>query len=298
MILIDNGSEKKTSSGLQEYAVKKENIQIITNAENLGFPKAINQGLRIAQGKYIVIANNDIIFTKNWLTKMISHAETEKSIGIIGPVSNNVSGVQRVKNATYRSPSELSEFAKTIETQFYKQKFEFPRVAFLCTLIKREVIEKVGALDERFSPGNYEDDDYCLRAQLAGFKTVIALDVFIHHYGSASFTAEGNEKYRKLLETNRKKFIEKWGATPDEIWLKKTAKLKDAEINIPIEPNNFAELVNKANEAIQVNNLVQAKSFLEKALENFDETAGIKKEQLEELLNKINAALKLQAQKS
>lgn len=54
-------------------------------------------------------------------------------------------------------------------------------------LSKRELIEKISLLDERFGPGNFEDDDLCLRAALAGYRDLIAGDVFIHHYGSRSF---------------------------------------------------------------------------------------------------------------
>ena len=54
-------------------------------------------------------------------------------------------------------------------------------------LFKRRLIEEIGLLDESFGSGNFEDDDLCLRASLAGYRNVIAGDVFIHHYGSRTF---------------------------------------------------------------------------------------------------------------
>ncbi|NOX19354.1 MAG: glycosyltransferase family 2 protein [Chlorobi bacterium] len=201
---------------------------------------------------------------------MIARAESDKSIGVVGPISNKVSGVQIVKETNYESIDEMREFAEKISRENKGKFFEFPRVAFLCALIKREVIEKIGGLDERFSPGNYEDDDYCLRAQLAGFKTVVALDVFVHHYGSKSFTAEGEEKYQRLLQKNKKKFIEKWGATPDEIWLRnKTPRMQ--ELFIPLnDAFNISDAVVLANRQITKGNYKAAYANLMKAIWMFE----------------------------
>ncbi len=278
LILIDNGSEKEISDKLKQLTKGKNNISIITNTDNLGFPKAINQGLRKAQGEYLVIANNDIVVTNGWLKKLIAHAESNKNIGIVGPVSNKVSGVQLLKEANYQSIEEMHEFAEEVSREHSGRYFEFPRVAFLCTLIKREVIEKIGGLDEQFSPGNYEDDDYCLRAQLAGFKTVIAQDVFVHHYGSKSFTAEGNEKYGRLLEKNKKKFINKWGVTPDEVWLEgKLPKQNNLFISLN---NDFIQHVKNANEAIAKQDYNSALQSIDNAINNYDNKYNISLESL------------------
>ncbi len=291
IIVIDNNSTDNTGEILSNFRMVNENAIVITNNENLGFPKAVNQGLKIAKGDFIFIANNDIILPSDWLERMIAHANKSDEIGIVGPVSNEVSGVQKVKSVGYSNLyDELTEYMEAVARKNNGQFFEFPRVAFLFTLIKRKVLEEIGGLDERFTPGNYEDDDYCLRAQLAGFKTIIALDVFVHHFGSVSFTAEGKEKYSQVLKTNEAKFIEKWGYSPDEIWLKKKTP-KENELYIPIENENFPALVEEANRKINEGNLSEARDLLQKAVRNFDDRFGISYEKLEELLNKIELAL-------
>ena len=98
---------------------------------------------------------------------MIQVSESNPQIGIVGPISNAVSGVQIDKEAKYNSIDEMHKYAASIKEKNKNQTFEFPRVAFLCTLIKKEVVDKIGGLDERFSPGNFEDDDFCLRAQVS-----------------------------------------------------------------------------------------------------------------------------------
>jgi O-antigen biosynthesis protein len=114
---------------------------------------------------------------------------------------------------------EMLDYASKVEVDNHNKIQEFPRLAFFCTLIKKEVFDKIGGLDERFSPGNYEDDDFCMRAQVAGFKAHILRYVFIHHYRSRSFAGDGNDAYRERLAKNRNVFAQKWGGTPDEIWL-------------------------------------------------------------------------------
>ncbi len=275
IIIIDNNSDKMTREFLRSYSRSTSNVVLISNSENLGFPKAINQGMKISRGEYIVIANNDIILTENWLQKMILHAERSPEIGIVGPVSNRVSGYQKLKAVDYENIEQMREFAENLSKENEGKYFEFPRVAFLCALIKREVIEKIGGLDEQFTPGNYEDDDYCLRAQLAGFKTVIALDVFIHHYGSKSFTADGEEKYQNLLNKNKKKFLEKWGASPDEIWLQHK-KPKMRELFLPLyNGGDISDIISLASKDISngdyktaYSNLIKVVQLLE--MEKFD----------------------------
>lgn len=269
LIIIDNASDKKTVNYLTKINEENSNINVIFNTHNLGFPKAVNQGIKEAKGDYIVVANNDIVLTMNWLDRMIEVAESDSTIGVVGPISNIVSGVQVDKNAKYNSIEEMHKYAEKISKENKGQVQQFPRVAFLCTLIKREVIDKIGGLDERFSPGNFEDDDFCLRAQLAGFKTVIAKDVFIHHYGSKSFKANGEVAYAERMKINQQKFIDKWGADPNQIWLK-GAKIKSHSIKYPINKNEFIESFTRALFHAEENELNYALSEAERAIVSYE----------------------------
>lgn len=83
----------------------------------------------------------------------------------------------------------------------------------LCVAYRREVIEKVGLLDERFGMGMYEDDDYAMRLQVAGYHLLCTDSVFVHHFGSSTFNLYGQDLYQRILEENRKKYESKWGIT-------------------------------------------------------------------------------------
>ncbi|MEG8945549.1 glycosyltransferase [Rosettibacter firmus] len=271
LIIIDNNSTDSTESYLRELELSNKNVKVIRNSMNIGFPAAVNQGMKIADTEFVIVANNDIIFTEHWAERIIEIADSDNKIGMVGPISNIVSGVQIDINAKYNSIEEMHRYAAEVREKNKGQVLQFPRIAFLCSLIKKEVIDKIGGLDERFSPGNYEDDDFCLRAQLAGYKTVIAKDVFIHHYGSKSFKADGNEAYRKRLEKNRQIFVDKWGADPDEIWLKNKT-IKNRQFYYPINRDLFKQYFERTKVHIADNELYLAQDTIVSAIENFKES--------------------------
>jgi len=270
LIIIDNSSTDGTKEYIQSISLNNKNVKAIFNDDNLGFPVAVNQGIQTTQSKYILIANNDIILTKGWLKRLIQVAESDRRIGIVGPISNEVSGVQKDKEAKYKTIEEMHLYADSIKEKNKNKTFHFPRVAFLCTLIKRDVINNIGGLDERFSPGNYEDDDFCLRAQLAGYKTVIAQDVFIHHYGSKSFKAAGEKQYGKRLKTNREIFVNKWGADPDEIWLQKKPFNNYKTLFVSINQDEFVKRFERASKHLEDKEYNFALSELEFSLNQYD----------------------------
>ncbi len=282
LIIVDNASTDGTKEFLSSYKHHKLKLVIISNDENLGFPKAVNIGIEESNGKYVVIANNDILFNDGWLSRMIEVAESDSKIGLIGPISNEVSGLQKDENALYKTIGEMKIYAGDVKQNNKGQVLNFPRLAFLCTLIKRELIETIGGLDERFSPGNYEDDDYCLRAQLAGFKAVIAKDVFIHHYGSKSFKANGNNQYGERLKLNREIFVSKWGGTTEEIWLK-NKQVNPRQYYYPINKNPFVKYFERTKIHLADNELNLAEESIYNSVNYFQTDNNIIT--YEELLN-------------
>ncbi|MFZ5947817.1 MAG: glycosyltransferase [Stygiobacter sp.] len=283
LIIVDNASTDRTPLYLKTYKNDKLKLIMLRNEENHGFPKAVNRGILESSGKFIIIANNDIIFTDKCINRMLEVAESDERIGIVGPISNEVSGVQRDKEANYKTIDEMHRYADKVREKNNDKILHFPRVAFLCTLIKKEVIDKIGGLDERFSPGNFEDDDFCLRAQLAGFKTVIANDVFIHHYGSKSFKANGLNEYQKRLDINRQKFVEKWGATPEEIWLENKS-IKNRNVYFPIHDDLFKQYFDRTRIYLADDELNLAQESIVQAIENYKE-GNTQLIQYDELLN-------------
>jgi O-antigen biosynthesis protein len=204
LIVVDNGSTDGTPQEVKLHT----DIRLIANAGNRGFPAAVNQGIAIAAGSQILLLNNDTLVTTGWLRRMLSALESAPGVGLVGPVSNRVSGAQRV-DARYGQISELDGFAWQWGLEHSRQTLATDRLVGFCLLIKRTVIEQIGGLDERFGIGNFEDDDFCRRAQQAGLKLLIARDAFVHHAGHATFVGSGAD-LNAILDRNRRLYEEKW----------------------------------------------------------------------------------------
>ncbi len=86
-----------------------------------------------------------------------------------------------------------------------------PMLTMFCVAMRRSTFETLGPLDERFAVGTFEDDDYSRRGQQAGYAVMCAEDVFVHHFGQASFgELVPGGAYAALLSTNRQRFEDKW----------------------------------------------------------------------------------------
>ena len=205
LIFIDNGSQDGTGQYLKFNL--KPHWRLIENDSNKGFPHACNQGMSLATGEYILLLNNDVLVSPEWLKGLIDCIESEPDIGIVGPRSNFVSGAQLVTEGEYKDVDSYLKFAEAFRKSFKGLYLPRWRIVGFCSLFKRSLIDKIGYLDERFTPGNFEDDDYCIRALEAGYRNMICGDVFVHHYGTKSHT---QETYKALLDTNKVKFEQKW----------------------------------------------------------------------------------------
>ena len=203
LLIVDNGSSDGTAAWAQA-----EGLAVIANEENLGFPRACNQGMRAADGAYLLLLNNDTVVSPGWLELLVAHAEGDPTAGLVGPSTNFAVSCQKVP-ARYACRDEFLAFAAQLSRTEAGAAVSVTRLVGLCLLIPRRVVQAVGLLDERFGLGNFEDDDYCLRVRMAGFRLLWAKDVFIHHEGHQSFRELG-EGFQRILDTNERLFREKW----------------------------------------------------------------------------------------
>jgi len=211
IIVVDNHSTDETVSWLR----RQSDVRLIANGENLGFPKACNQGIEVASGENILLLNNDVIVTHNWLENLLTCLYCNNNIGAVGTVTNSCSYYQAI-SVSYQTIEEMHQFAVDYNHSNPMLWEERLKLIGYCMLIKRTVVDRIGLLDEQFTPGNYEDDDYSLRIRKAGYKLILCKDTFIHHFGSTSFRENNtNNAYNNLLNTNRLKFYTKWGFDPD-----------------------------------------------------------------------------------
>ncbi|MCT4597616.1 MAG: glycosyltransferase [Vallitalea sp.] len=212
LIVVDNHSQ----DGTVQWLENQENIKVIFNNENLDFPKGCNQGIKIAKGDNILLLNNDVVVTHNWLDNMIKCLYSSLIIGAVGPLTNYSSNFQSIDVDYNNDLEKMHMFAKRFNISNSSNWEERLRLIGFCMLIKKEVVNEIGLLDELFTPSSHEDDDYSLRIRNAGYRLYLCKDTFIHHYGSV--TSRRNPSiFNRNLEINKKKFYDKWNIDIDDI---------------------------------------------------------------------------------
>ena len=207
IIVVDNNSTDGTVEWLKSK--RDKDFKIILNEENKGFPKGCNQGIEIAnKDNNIMLLNNDTVIMPNSIFNLRMGLYSKEKIGATGSVSNKVTYYQELvlNFDKFEEYIQFAELNNIPDDNYYEERLKLIGFAML---INRNALDKVKGLDERFTPGNYEDDDISYRIVKEGYKILLCRDSYIHHFGSVSFKKD-IKKFSELLNKNRKKFCDKW----------------------------------------------------------------------------------------
>lgn len=209
IIVVDNNSRDGTVNYLSTYE-----CIIKINKENLGFAKANNQAAKLAQGEYLLLLNNDTMVPEGFLSRMLTTFDLDPAIGIVGCLIWLMDSEPKVQHAgvvftdTY-VPYELGQpvegFSPGIIPNDDRVRTirEVPAVTAACMLVKREVWDKVGGLDEGYING-WEDTDFCLKARELGYKIWYNGQASIQHLHHGS---PGRHQHEAL---NRQRYDSIW----------------------------------------------------------------------------------------
>lgn len=209
VVIVDNASTKKTVDLLNKYR-HHPNVKLILNTVNYGFAKGNNIGLEAATGDYFILLNNDVIVTPGWLSRLVFHLRKDK-IGLVGPVTNSIGNEAKINiKYDFDDHQELETKARQYTSLHWGETINQKCIAAFCWIMSKDIYKKLGGLDERYGRGMFEDDDYCKSVLASGKKILISEDVFIHHFGGASFSQIVSKEYKKLFADNKKKFEDKW----------------------------------------------------------------------------------------
>lgn len=202
VLVVANGCVDETKQVVEQY--NNPSIKLLWFDKALGFSGAVNKGVQAAQGEYIVILNNDTILHQqpknDWLERLSKPFIKNKNIAVTGPLKANAT----------QSP---------IKKDF---------IVFFCAMIKREIFDELGLLDESFGAGGAEDIDFCVRAELAGYETVQTsnwslgaghIDFPITH--RVNGTVSGISNWEEIFFGNLLKIQDKY----KDIILKKVSKI-------------------------------------------------------------------------
>jgi GT2 family glycosyltransferase len=201
IVINDVSPDSKLTETLRTHS-KQGLIQLIERPFNVGFVGTINTGLSVESNNDVLLLNADTCVAGNWLDRLRNAANSSADIGTVTPITNNG------ELLSYPFPMQSNEMpsneqAMLLDDLFSKLGSEIPHViptgVGFCLYIKREVLKQLGGLHEHLIYRGYgEETEFCLRVVSAGWKNVVASNVYIAHKGSVSF---GQEK-AKLAKRN------------------------------------------------------------------------------------------------
>jgi len=214
VIIVDNASTDGTETLINYLQKAGEDILYLKQKTNINFCKSINLGMQNASGQYIMLLNNDAYVLKDCISKQLMGFYKFKGVGIVGAMEYlRTGGRSKDKPFIYFHPETLLDpILKDYKDLGYDKEPEYVNVDIVgsaCCIIDKNLIDKIGMFDERFTPCMYEQEDYFLRTKRSGFKILLATKAPFTHYVGAT-TAFNTAYYQQVIKDNKTKFLKKW----------------------------------------------------------------------------------------
>lgn len=218
-ILVDNGSTDEIPAVFREFAGAAAGrgwrCEIITLERNEGAIVGRNRGLNRLEGRFSVLMDNDVTPRNlDWMERLGEFLHANPDVGAVQPkliyphpphriqcAGCDVSPTGKVDFRGRGEPRDSDAFNRTRDCQ---------ALISACWMMPTEVQRKIGLLDERFSPIQFEDTDYCYRMREAGCRTVYFPEVEMYHFENVTSGGTRSLSYTYLTLKNNRKFREKW----------------------------------------------------------------------------------------
>jgi GT2 family glycosyltransferase len=195
IIFVDNASTDGSVEIVKSICQDRVNLSIIKNSKNLGWSPANNQGMKIAKGEIITCVSNDMEVDPNWIKEIVSQMTSDNAVGIVQ--CNSLS--MRDRKTIDSGMNYLDKFGFAYSYAPIDKNLEVFYAEGMAFAVKREVIQKIGMLDEYFFM-EYDDMDFSWRARLIGYKVFFLPLAKVYHarggtVGSTYFQRINNSKW-------------------------------------------------------------------------------------------------------
>jgi len=245
VVVVDNasgdGSAEVIAQAVDALTTEKVPARLIVSDTNGGFSAGNNIGITNTAGDYILLLNSDTIAAPGSLGELISVAEANPKAGLLGAQLTDPDGTRHTSRFNYISP--ISEFLSAarfgpldrllkqhaIGTSYVEgmQSVSADWVSFAAVLLRRDMVESIGLMDERFFL-YFEDTDYCHMAKNDGWHVMQACNARIVHSRGGSGPVKTQQKSggrlpRYFYESRARYFQKNYGGRPG-LWLSNCMK--------------------------------------------------------------------------
>lgn len=208
VIIADDAS----SEDMELWDKYVKNIKLLRNKKNLGFLRNCNRAVKKVRGKYLVLLNNDTSVQAGWLAALVSLAEQDEKVGLVGSKLIYPDGrLQEAGGIIWRDGSGWNygrgDDAAKPEYNYVK---ETDYCSAACVLIRKTAWQKAGGFDEQFAPAYYEDTDLAFRLRKLGYKVLYQPQAVVVHEEGISHSTDIQRGTKKYQAVNQKKFVQKW----------------------------------------------------------------------------------------
>jgi GT2 family glycosyltransferase len=194
VVAVDDASPDQDIARYLDELADRGRITLLRNESNRGFVRAVNRGMALHTERDVVLLNSDTEVANDWLDRLHRCAHARADIGTVTPFSNNATICSYPFDGWSGGvPGTLGLAAldRLFAATNAGQTADLPTAVGFCMYIRRACLDQLGLFDaQRFGRGYGEENDFSLRAASAGWRNVLAGDVFVFHEGSVSFSGE------------------------------------------------------------------------------------------------------------
>ena len=197
IIVIDDCSPDPLIREMADALSAASRITLLRNTTNLGFVASVNMGMAKAGPRDVVLLNSDTEVPPGWLQRLAGHAYSGRRVGTVTPFSNQAAICSWPTNNGSAGFEDFS--TRQIDEAFREancaRQVAIPTAVGFCMYIRGDCLNKIGTFDvQTFGRGYGEENDFCLRATKAGWRHLLACDMFVFHRGETSFGPAAQER--------------------------------------------------------------------------------------------------------
>lgn len=202
LLIVDDASpEPAISAYLRELRARDRRVLLLENPVNVGFVASVNRAMQESADRDVVLLNSDTEVAGDWLDRLRQAACNHGDAATVTPFSNSAE-ICSYPRFCVDSPLPVGMDTTGVDRLFAAtnagRTIEIPTAVGFCMFIRRSCLNEIGYFDtERFGRGYGEENDFCMRARKAGWRHLLAMDVFVRHAGGVSF---GEEKKKRVQQ--------------------------------------------------------------------------------------------------